>query len=156
MKYLLMLISLNCFSQDAIQIYILDQINEYRSNPCKKAISDNIYRYDRTICNELPTHKLIFDEAISEGCFDWAQHLYYVEFEHSNETNFNESIFTGLLPKCVKDLILDTPGDNNLDANYGHRKHLLSSIPITKFDKKIGIGYYRISRLKMAIVIRTL
>ncbi len=153
-KLLILLISINCYSQDDIQTYILKEINLYRTNPVSKCKSDNILKYNLSLLELNKTYKLKFDKELSKNCFKWAKHI-SLEFEHDELDYHNESIYLGNYSKCVKLLILDTPDENNLSTDYGHRKHLMGMCLPFSDDTKIGIGYYKVRGNIYAIVIRT-
>lgn len=153
-KYLILLISINCIAQDEMQSYILNEINAYRNDPINKCVKDRILKYDDDLKQLKPIYKLKFNKELSTDCFRWAKHI-SKNFEHDYLDYHNESIYLGNYAKCVKLLILDIPDENNLSADYGHRKHLMGMCLPFGDDTRIGIGYYKVRGNIYAIVIRT-
>ncbi len=138
---ILLLIVINCYSQDDIQRMILDEINNARMNPCAYGLANTGNAF---LCEVNPIYKLKFSKTISDMCFDHCKTMMEEGFGHStNDDYHNESIFFGNIKKCVILLIIDDPNEDNLDKQYGHRKHLLGMKPITADDIEIGIGYLK-------------
>lgn len=152
-KYLLIFATLTGYSQDNIQKYLLQEINEWRDFPAKKLFEYKANNKDYDICKlKRNKTKLIFNEKLSKECFMIAEEISITNvFNKNQRLGYNLIYYKGWVSTCINDLILKE--NPNKISSKEIQKMLLGIDTYYKDNVYIGIGYKYLKNNIVIIII---